>query len=85
MINEEPFVTIDSVAKHFSVSKSTVRGWVRENRIPKDTYIRIGNTLRFRISGVSEALLQNSREIESAKEVEIFQQEDELELLDEDN
>tara|TARA_X000001382_G_scaffold130935_3_gene127986 strand:+ start:6527 stop:6769 length:243 start_codon:yes stop_codon:yes gene_type:complete len=80
MISEEPFVTIDNVAKHFSVSKSTVRGWVRENRIPKDTYIRIGNTLRFKISGVSEALIQFSKDTLSTVDMD-----DELDLLDEDN
>jgi len=52
----EPFVPIEDLAKHFSVSISTVRAWVRQKHIPKDTYIKIGNTYRFRIGDVSHAL-----------------------------
>ena len=49
----EPYVTIEDVAKHFSVSISTVRGWIRQKYIPEDTYISINNVLRFRISDVT--------------------------------
>ena len=52
----EPFVPIDDVARHFSVSVSTVRAWVKQNRIPRDTFIKLGNTYRFQISAVTEAL-----------------------------
>ena len=52
----EPFVPIEDVAKHFSVSISTVRGWVRREHIPKDTYVKIGNTYRFRVGDVADAL-----------------------------
>ena len=52
----EPFVPIEDVAKHFSVSISTVRAWVRQEHIPKDTYVKIGNTYRFRVGDVANAL-----------------------------
>ena len=52
----EPFVPIEDVAKHFSVSISTVRAWVRQEQIPKDTYVKIGNTYRFRVGDVADAL-----------------------------
>ena len=51
-----PFVPIEDVSKHFSVSISTIRGWVRKGYIPKNTYIKVGNTYRFSIPDVSEAL-----------------------------
>ena len=52
----EPFVPIEDVAKHFSVSISTVRAWVRQEHIPKSTYVKIGNTYRFRVGDVADAL-----------------------------
>lgn len=52
----EPFVPIEELAKHFTVSVSTVRAWVRQGHIPKDTYLKIGNTYRFNVSKVVDAL-----------------------------
>lgn len=52
----EPFVPIEDLAKHFTVSVSTVRAWVRQGLIPKDTYIKVGNTYRFCVSKVVSAL-----------------------------
>jgi excisionase family DNA binding protein len=52
----EPFVPIEDLAKYFTVSISTVRAWVRRGLIPKETYIRVGNTYRFNIPKVVEAL-----------------------------
>ena len=51
-----PYVPIEELAKHFSVSISTIRGWVRKNHIPEHTYIRAGNTYRFSVEDVIEAL-----------------------------
>ena len=58
----EPFVPIEDVANHFSVSISTVRAWVRQEHIPKDTYIKVGNTYRFRIGDVANALTSAKKE-----------------------
>ena len=52
----EPFVPIEDLAKHFTVSVSTVRAWVRQGLIPKDTYIKVGNTYRFNVTKVVNAL-----------------------------
>ena len=56
MSDPEPFVVIDLVAAHFSVSVPTIRAWVNKKRIPKNTYIKLGTTYRFKISAVEEAL-----------------------------
>jgi hypothetical protein len=51
-----PFVPIEDLAKHFTVSISTVRAWLRQGLIPKDTYIKVGSTYRFNVPKVVEAL-----------------------------
>ena len=54
------FVPIENVAKHFSVSISTVRAWLRNNKIPTDTYIKVGPTYRFKLPEVEAALLNSA-------------------------
>ena len=56
-MNEEPFVPIETLAKHFSVSVPTIRSWYRTKRMPVESYIKVGNTYRFRVSAVESALL----------------------------
>lgn len=50
------YVPIEDVAKYLTVSVSTVRAWVRQGHIPKTTYIKVGNTYRFRLDAVVEHL-----------------------------
>ena len=50
---DEPFVAIEEVAKHFSMSVSTVRAWIRQDLIPS---LKIGGVYRFKISEVEQAL-----------------------------
>lgn len=50
---DEPFVPIEDVAKHFAVSVSTVRAWIRQNLIPS---LKIGGVYRFKISEVEVAI-----------------------------
>jgi hypothetical protein len=57
MSNPDPLVPIDDVAAHFGVSLATVRSWLREKRIPHDTYVKIGKTYRFKIGLMEAALL----------------------------
>lgn len=64
---DDPFVPIDKVAQHFSVSISTVRAWVRQGRIPKDTFIKLGNTYRFSIPAVTAALTSVSETAEAPR------------------
>ena len=53
----DKFVPIEKVAEHFSVSVSTIRAWVRQEHIPKTTYVKVGNTYRFSLDKVEESLL----------------------------
>ena len=55
-MSNEPFVPIEELAKHFTVSVSTIRSWIRGGHIPTDTYFKVGNTYRFSVSAVSNAL-----------------------------
>lgn len=52
----EPLIPIEDVAKHFTVSVSTVRAWVRQGYIPRSTYIKIGNTYRFNLTEILASL-----------------------------
>jgi hypothetical protein len=56
MSTPEPYVPIEDLAKHFTVSISTVRAWVRQGLIAKETYVKVGTTYRFNISKVVESL-----------------------------
>ena len=79
----ESFVPIEDVAKHFSVSVSTVRAWVRQKHIPEDTYIKIGSTYRFRVSDVESALTSSKKEVRS-QEIEYLNDLPVSDFLDED-
>lgn len=50
---DQAFVPIEDVAKHFAVSVSTVRSWIRQDLIPA---LKLGGVYRFKISEVEEAL-----------------------------
>lgn len=52
-----PYASAESLAEYFGVSVSTVRQWVRTNKIPENTYIKVGNTYRFHVKAVEQALL----------------------------
>tara|TARA_R110000796_G_scaffold45938_2_gene111154 strand:- start:18 stop:356 length:339 start_codon:yes stop_codon:yes gene_type:complete len=92
----EPFVPMEDVAKHFSISVSTVRTWIREKHIPEDAYIKVGSSVkpiyRFRISDVESALtlsrykevtasLDTKSFIETAQEVAEEEEEEEEEAM----
>jgi excisionase family DNA binding protein len=50
------YVSIEEVAEYYTVSVSTIRGWLRKDVIPATAYLKIGNTYRFRIADVDAAL-----------------------------
>lgn len=54
------FVPIEEVAKHLSVSVSTIRSWVRKKDIPESTYIKVGPTYRFDLKKVVSSLQEES-------------------------
>ena len=60
----EQLATIEELAKHFRVSVSTTRAWLRNGHVPQNTYIKVGNTYRFKVAAVEAAML--SGEIYSA-------------------
>ena len=60
----EPFVQIEELAKHFAVSISTIRAWVRQGHIPKTTYIKVGNTYRFDKTSATEALKKSAQNVD---------------------
>jgi predicted site-specific integrase-resolvase len=53
----EQLVPIEDVAKHFKVSVSTARKWVRDSVIPENVYVKVGKTHRFSLPDVTEALM----------------------------
>lgn len=58
---EPRLVPIEEVAKHFTVSISTVRTWIRQGLIPRDTYIKIGQTYRFDVPRMMEAMMKTPK------------------------
>jgi len=74
----EGFVPIEELAKHFSVSISTVRAWVRQELIARDSYIKVGTTYRFLISRAQESLMESQMRLyEAEKEAARKQAEEE--------
>jgi excisionase family DNA binding protein len=78
------YVPIEDVAKYFSVSISTIRAWVRQNQIPKDTYIKVGNTYRFCVDDVANALTKTKDTDEEAREEFQAEAKDAFANLDDD-
>jgi len=55
-MTEEAYVTVERAALHFGVKVHTIRSWVRMGHIPRNSYIKAGNTYRFSISRMEKAL-----------------------------
>lgn len=55
--NPIKYVTIEALSDYLSLSISTIRSWVKNGKIPKDTFIKIGITYRFNVQAIEEALL----------------------------
>ena len=62
MSTNEPLVPIEAVAKHFAVSVSTVRVWLRQGLIPQDSYIKVAGTYRFDISKMVAGLTSKPKD-----------------------
>lgn len=59
---EEPYVPIGQVAKLFNVQTTTIAKWVRQNHIPQGTYVKMGNTYRFKIKKLERMLMEKTLE-----------------------
>jgi excisionase family DNA binding protein len=57
-MSSQEYVPIEAVADRFAVSVSTVRSWIRKDHIPRNTYIKAGNTYRFVLEDIEKALRQ---------------------------
>jgi predicted site-specific integrase-resolvase len=55
-----PYVTLEQAAKHFSVSLSTFRSWVRTGAVPESSYLRQASVYRFDLAAVEHALRNNA-------------------------
>lgn len=64
---QTPFATMELAAKHFLVSPSTFRSWVRTGIVPKDTYIQLGSVFRFDLPAVTAALRARSEAAQMGK------------------
>ena len=58
----ERWVNLDDIASHLSVSKDTIRAWIRKGTIP---YARAGKQYKFRISEVDKWLIKGKIGFES--------------------
>lgn len=52
-VNVEKWVNLEDIAEHLSVSKDTVRAWMREGKLPIN---KAGKRYKFKISEVDEWL-----------------------------
>ena len=55
-MSDTKYVTLDELAAHVGVKVSTVRQWVKRGFVPRETYIKAGNTYRFCVEDVVAAL-----------------------------
>tara|TARA_R100001086_G_scaffold239476_1_gene164914 strand:+ start:2847 stop:3110 length:264 start_codon:yes stop_codon:yes gene_type:complete len=75
------YVTINAVAKKFDVSISTVRVWLRKNLIPRNTYIKIGNTYRFKLDEIEKSLTGETKSDTTQKWQETLAEEEGMPVL----
>ena len=76
------FVPVGAVADKFSVSKHTVRQWLRKGKIPADMYVKIGNTYRYNLQGIENAFLNTNKD--SVEKEAVSDYEFGTDMLDED-
>jgi|TARA_R110000744_G_scaffold65098_1_gene133772 excisionase family DNA binding protein len=57
------YVPIEELSKRLTVSIPTIRAWVRRGQVPTETYIKVGNTYRFCVEDVVDALRGTRSEI----------------------
>jgi|TARA_R100001530_G_scaffold136325_1_gene116446 excisionase family DNA binding protein len=55
----EKYLPIEDLANHLSVKVSTIRQWVKQGHIPISSYLKVGQTYRFDIPSVVDALKVN--------------------------
>lgn len=58
------YVPIEDLASRLNLKANTIRIWVREGKVPKHTYIKVGKTYRFNVNEVVKALTPKEDELE---------------------
>ncbi len=56
------YVPLGTMAEKLSLAEITLRNWLREGKIPKHTYIKVGNTYRFNFEAIEKELLACTQE-----------------------
>lgn len=64
----DSYVPIEELASRLMLKPNTIRIWVREGKVPKHTYIKVGNTYRFNVGEVVKALTPKDDEPEQQDE-----------------
>lgn len=82
-MSENTLVPIGSVADKLGVTVAAIRTWVRKGAIPKEGYVKIGNTYRFDLPFIMATLLRPDAGVGPQKQevVKVF----ELTAFDEDD
>jgi len=57
---QDQYVSVEDVAKYYSISVSTVRTWIRTGVLTPADFLKLGNTYRFKIADVDAALRRKS-------------------------
>lgn len=72
-MSKGPFASADTLKDYLGVSIHTVRQWVRDGKIPKSSYMKVGMTYRFHILAVQDALMhyEERRDLTDADREEI--------------
>lgn len=68
-----PFASTAALSQIFDVTIHTIRQWVREGKIPRTAYIKVGKTYRFHVKAVQDALMyyEERRELTEKQREEI--------------
>ena len=61
-MSEKQYVDINAVVDYSGISKQTTRKWVLAGHIPKDTYIKVGDTYRYNIEAMEKAFLERNED-----------------------
>ncbi len=51
-----PYVTLEEMAEYLRISKQTLMSWLRQKRIPANTYLKFGRAYRFDRDAVVAAM-----------------------------
>lgn len=56
-MSKSKYVKLSEVAENLGISVHTARSWVKNGRIPEQTYYQVGNTYRFNFQMIEDHIL----------------------------